>query len=105
MRGLIDICASAEKACTQMRRIAVVVIAGLSVLLSASPALAKIPPPWKNCTQVNKAYPHGVGKIGAIDTTSGTPVTNFKRSNALYAKAMSHNRGLDDHDGVVCEKS
>jgi hypothetical protein len=61
--------------------------------------------PWKNCTQVNKRYPHGVGKVGARDKTSGTPVTNFKRSNFLYRTAMRYNRGLDrDKDGIACEK-
>jgi hypothetical protein len=36
--------------------------------------------------------------------TSGDPVTNFKRSNALYRLAMSYNRGLDrDKDGIACE--
>jgi hypothetical protein len=39
------------------------------------------------------------------DKTSGTPVTNFKHSTALYLIAMSHNRGLDrDKDGIACEK-
>ena len=61
--------------------------------------------PWKNCTQVNKRYPHGVGRVGARDKTSGTPVTNFKRSNFLYKTAMRYNRGLDrDKDGIACEK-
>jgi hypothetical protein len=60
--------------------------------------------PWKNCTQVNHKYPHGVGKVGAHDKTAGTPVTTFKRSNTLYATAMRNNRGLDrDHDGIACE--
>jgi hypothetical protein len=30
---------------------------------------------------VNAKYRHGVGKVGAHDKTSGTPVTNFTRSN------------------------
>jgi hypothetical protein len=56
---------------------------------------------YKNCTALNKAYPHGVGRNGARDKTSGTPVTNFKVSNSLYAA----NRGSDrDGDGVACEK-
>jgi hypothetical protein len=37
----------------------------------------------ENCTQVNKKYPHGVGRVRARDKTSGTRVTSFKRSNAL----------------------
>jgi len=75
-------------------------------LATAAPAGAKVPPPYKNCSQLNDRYPHGIGKIGARDHTSGTPVTNFKRSSALYAAAMSHNRGLDrDHDGIACERA
>lgn len=62
---------------------------------------------YKNCTNFNKRYPHGVGKRLARDRTrSGTnPVTNFKRSTLIYNRAMSWNRGLDrDKDGVACEK-
>jgi hypothetical protein len=65
----------------------------------------RIPLRWKNCTQVNKRYPHGVGRVGARDKTSGTPVTTFRRSNLLYRTAMRYNRGLDrDKDGIACEK-
>jgi hypothetical protein len=68
-------------------------------------ATAAVPSPWKNCTQVNKKYPHGVGKAGARDKTSGVPVTNFRRSTRLYNTAMKNNRGLDrDKDGIACEK-
>jgi hypothetical protein len=36
----------------------------------------------------------------------GTRVTTFKRSNQLYALAMSVNRSLDrDHDGIACEQA
>jgi Excalibur calcium-binding domain len=64
-----------------------------------------VPALWKNCTHVNKRYPHGVGKVGARDKTSGTPVTNFKHSTPLYRTAIRSNRGLDrDKDGIACEK-
>ena len=57
---------------------------------------------YSNCTALNKAYPHGVGKPGSRDKTSGKPVTTFKRSTDLY-KA---NRGSDrDGDGIACEKA
>jgi hypothetical protein len=83
--------------------LATVAIAGSGVPSSAA-ARIQIPPPWKNCTQVNKKYPHGVGKRGARDKTSGEPVTTFKRSTALYRTAMKHNKGLDrDKDGIACE--
>jgi hypothetical protein len=66
----------------------------------------KIPAVYKNCTSLNKKYPHGVGKVGARDHTSGTPVTTFKRSTKLYKLAIKYNAGLDgDKDGIACEKT
>jgi hypothetical protein len=56
---------------------------------------------FKNCTALNKVYPHGVGKSGAKDKTSGTPVTNFKKSTAVYNQNKKSDR---DKDGVACEK-
>jgi hypothetical protein len=33
-------------------------------------------------------------------------VTNFRRSNIIYAAAMAHNKGLDpDKDKIACEKA
>jgi hypothetical protein len=91
------------------RATAVAVAAALLLSASASPSLASseaMPALYKNCTNLNKKYPHGLGKLKARDRTSGTrPVTNFKRSTKLYNLAMSYNRGLDrDKDGVACEK-
>jgi Excalibur calcium-binding domain len=71
----------------------------------SAPAATTIPYLWQNCKHVNARYPHGVGRRFAHDNTSGTPVTNFKRSAALYLTAMRYNRGLDrDKDGIACEK-
>ena len=68
---------------------------------------AVIPPLYKNCTNFNKKYRHGLGKLRAVDkTSSGEPVTNFARSTRLYLKAMSFNGGLDrDKHGIACEKA
>ena len=89
-----------------------VMFVAAAAMLLASPASAAIsaasaaPPLYKNCTNVNKRYPHGLGRVGARDHTSGTPITNFKRSTKLYRLAMSYNRGLDrDKDGIACEKA
>ena len=83
----------------------VAVVAGLVLAASASAAREAIPARWKNCTIVNKRFPHGVGKLRAHDKTTGTPVTNFRRSTTLYLTAMHYNRGLDrDKDGIACEK-
>jgi hypothetical protein len=65
------------------------------------------PPPvigssFSNCTDMHSQYPHGVGRPGATDHTSGNdPVTTFQRSTSLY----DMNSDLDrDQDGVACEK-
>ena len=64
-----------------------------------------MPALYKNCTALNKKYPHGLGKLKARDKTSGVPVTTFKRSTSLYNIADGYNGGLDrDNDGIACEK-
>lgn len=62
---------------------------------------------YKNCTALQKTYPHGVGKDGAKDKVTGSskPVTTFKKSTKIYQAVIKHNKGLDrDKDGVACEK-
>lgn len=55
---------------------------------------------FANCTDMNEVYPHGVGRPGARDHSSGTPVTNFKVSQHIY----NLNSGSDrDGDGIACE--
>jgi hypothetical protein len=77
----------------------VVTLAALAVLAlqAGAPAEAKS---YRNCKALNQDYAHGVGKWGAHDHTSGTPVTNFKRSRTLYRQ----NKNLDrDGDRIACE--
>lgn len=71
-----------------------------SVVADPADAAAK---KFKNCTALNKTYKHGVGKPGAKDKVSGSskPVTNFKRSKALYKANKKMDR---DKDGIACEK-
>ncbi|WBB72854.1 excalibur calcium-binding domain-containing protein [Micromonospora sp. WMMD1128] len=73
---------------------------GVAVAVGPAEAAAKT---YKNCTELNKTYKHGVGKKGAKDKVRGStkPVTNFTVSNAVYAKNTKHDR---DKDGVACEK-
>ena len=74
-------------------------------MFGAGTARATIPALYKNCTNLNHKYPHGIGRLTARDHTSGDPVRTFKRSNRLYAVAMSYNKRLDaDKDGIACEK-
>jgi len=70
------------------------VVAAGAIVFGVAPVTAArgtIPYRWKNCTNVHKRYPHGVGRLHAHDRTSGTPVTNFYRSTRLYNIAISYN--------------
>ena len=88
-------------------------LAAAAVLLtvSAVPAnAAPSPRSYKNCTELNKVYPHGVGKSGARDKTTGKPVTTFRVNSTVYsyndgAKRRLGEYDLDrDNDGIACEK-
>lgn len=65
------------------------------------PASAEAATTFKNCTAMHQKYPHGVGMPGARDKTSGTPVTTFTRSKALYQANKKSDR---DKDQIACEK-
>jgi hypothetical protein len=86
--------------------VAVILAAPAGATSDASRATAAVPKLYAKCANLNAKYPHGVGRAKARDrTTSGDPVTTFKRSTQLYKLAMSHNKGLDrDKDGIACEK-
>lgn len=75
---------------------------GIGAIPAADAAAA--PRVFANCTQINKVYPHGVGRSGARDkgtSKSFRPVTTFKRDTALYTANKKSDR---DKDGVACEK-
>jgi hypothetical protein len=87
---------------------ALVVAATIAVPTDAAPRAKS----YKNCTALNKVYPHGVGRKGARDKTSTDErVTNFKRSNKVFAyndgnaPRYPRERDLDrDNDKIACEK-
>lgn len=89
-----------------MKRLTLVLVLCATLLAPQSGASsgAAIPALYKNCTNVTKRWPHGVGRANAKDKTSGKPVTTFFRSTKIYNTAISHNKGLDrDKDGIACE--
>lgn len=73
-----------------------------AVGLTAAPAEARAKE-YKNCTELNKKYKHGVGRPGAKDKVRGNsrPVTNFTRNKAVYNANKKSDR---DKDGIACEK-
>lgn len=59
-------------------------------------------PVYANCDAMHTVFPHGVGRPGAVDKTSGTRVTTFYVSSWIY----NANPGRDaDKDGIGCEKA
>src|ERR1700712_3954314 len=76
--------------------------AAAALILGTAPPSRAAAQHFKNCTAMNKFYPHGVGRPGAHDKSSDhKPVTNFKVSSSLYAA----NHGSDrDDDHIACEK-
>jgi hypothetical protein len=89
-------------------KVRALLIAGVVVcwLVVGTASAATTPRLYQRCSNFNAKFAHGVGRVGARDKTkSGDPVTNFKRSNRIYALAMHYNSGLDrDKDKVACEK-
>lgn len=85
-----------------MRSQALVVVACLAAVVLVVPAASgAAPKKYKNCAALNKDYPHGVGKKGAKDKTSGDPVTSFRVSTTVYKLNTARDR---DKDGIACEK-
>jgi hypothetical protein len=77
-----------------MKRALLVFVLFTSLGVPASSAAAT----FKNCSQLNKVYPHGVAKSAAASKKQKmTP----KVSAAIYSANLKMDR---DKDGTVCEK-
>ncbi len=77
-----------------------VALASTTIVLSGTTGAHAQARVFANCDAMHRVYAHGVGKSGAHDQTSSTPVTNFKRNNALYRANKKSDR---DGDGISCE--
>lgn len=79
-------------------------VAALLLALAAPSAMAaKSPPKFKTCKAMHAkaGYKNGVGLDKATDSTSGKPVTNFRRDYRSYLVNAARDR---DKDGVACER-
>ncbi|MBE7159677.1 MAG: excalibur calcium-binding domain-containing protein [Williamsia herbipolensis] len=86
---------------TTIRRVVVALAmfgAALASVAVAAPASAQT---YANCKALNADHPHGVGTPGAVDSTSGRPVTTFEVDATLYEQNRKSDR---DGDGIACEK-
>lgn len=84
----------------------VVVVAAATPIPSFATSANAAASAYKNCAALNRAYPNGVGRKGAVDKADGkaksNPVRNFRVDTKLY---NSLPKTLDrDRDGVACEK-
>ena len=68
-------------------------------LMSASHSNAAVKK-FKNCTELNKVYPGGVAKPGAVNKGGATKKEPFIDA-ALYKANIKSDR---DKDGIACEK-
>ncbi|WP_231686018.1 MULTISPECIES: excalibur calcium-binding domain-containing protein [Micrococcaceae] len=101
-----------ESTYVRLKNLIIASLAGTVIVLgsTAVPASAAAPKSYKNCTELNKVYPHGVGRSGARDKTSGKPVTTFRVNSTVYSYndgAARHKGEYDldrDNDGIACEK-
>ncbi|MGZ6792144.1 MAG: excalibur calcium-binding domain-containing protein [Mycobacteriales bacterium] len=58
---------------------------------------------YASCAALNQDYPHGVGRPGAVDHTSGSaPVTTFTVDDQVYEANTARDR---DKDGIACERA
>jgi hypothetical protein len=60
-----------------------------------------VPPVYANCQALNQKFPHGVGRPGAVDHTTGPRVTNYYVSAYIYNANPARDA---DNDGIACEK-
>ena len=80
-----------------MKRIILVIVLSLMFPISATATEIK---KFKNCTELNKVYPHGVAKKGYSNkggTLKGKPLVN----NKIYKLNSKSDR---DKDGIACER-
>ena len=83
-----------------MKRLAISSVLTITLfILTISPvnAAAKV---FKNCTALNKVYPGGVAKPGAVNKGGAT-----KKEPTIDAALYKANKKSDrDGDGIACEK-
>lgn len=78
----------------------IAVTLGISLSVGVTPSSQAAPKAFKNCTELNKAYPGGVALPGAVNAGGATkkvPVYD----KALYVANQKSDR---DKDGIACEK-
>ena len=72
----------------------------LGLVLGISESTYAAAKKYKNCTELNKVYPGGVAKPGAVNQGGAT-----KKEPTIDAALYKANKKSDrDGDGIACEK-
>lgn len=82
-----------------MKRKLTIAFVATTLVLMTTPAQAAVKV-FKNCTELNKVYPGGVARPGAVNAGGMTQLTP-KFNKALYEANKKSDR---DKDGIACEK-
>jgi len=82
-----------------MKKLSIIILT-LGLTISFNPISNASAKKFKNCTELNKVYPGGVAKPGAVNKGGATkkqPIIDA----AIYKANIKSDR---DKDGIACEK-
>ena len=82
-----------------MKRLILIAIC-TGLVFSSMPSSQASTKVFKNCTELNKVYPGGVARPGAVNMGGATKLTP-KYDRKLYEANKKSDR---DKDGIACEK-
>ncbi len=82
-----------------MKKLSIIILT-LGLTISFNPISNASAKKFKNCSELNKVYPGGVAKPGAVNA-GGATKKEPKYDKALYTANKKSDR---DGDGIACEK-
>jgi hypothetical protein len=83
-----------------MKRILIGLALVISLIFPSTSSVNAAAKAFKNCTELNKVYPGGVAKPGAVNKGGAT-----KKEPTIDAALYKANKKSDrDGDGISCEK-
>ena len=83
-----------------MKRVLIGLALVISLIFPTTSSVNAAAKMFKNCTELNKVYPGGVAKPGAVNKGGAT-----KKEPTIDAALYKANKKSDrDNDGIACEK-
>jgi hypothetical protein len=83
----------------------ILIVASMSLFLTAQNSYAIPEKKFKNCTELNKVYVGGISeKKTSINKNKAGAPQDSKNAPKVSSKIYKENKGLDrDKDGIACE--